>query len=439
MSAVLFNAEKIWTQSGWLENAGVLTGNGFIRSVGPAEELRASVSGEAVREHHFPGKALIPGTINVHNHSFQSLLRGFGDDLRFLEWRANSLYKYSPRIDREGVHTGALLAFGEMLKYGVTTVCDFFYLHDGGNENSRAVIQAAKELGINLVLARCMYDWRGAPARYLENPDDSFHRTVELHREFQSDPGVLVCPAPHSPHGASVEMFRAGVAAAAELGCKLHFHLAEEEYQVKELQEKQGFTMLEFLDQSGAANSSAVAVHCCWLNEEEIREMGRRGMGLAYCPASNMFLGDGVTPIPRFIEAGWKIGLGTDGGCTNSRTSVFDEMRTCALLHKVDRRDAAAVAAEQVFEMGTAGGGEVLGVPAGRLETGRRADFVVINPGDISLQPANRLIKNVVYSMAPSAIESVWVRGECVCREGRLLGLDEEKIVERVRRLTADW
>ncbi len=93
-------------------------------------------------------RAMLPGTVNAHNHSFQSLLRGFGDDLPFLEWRDRALYRFSPRLGREGVYTGALFAFAEMALHGVTTVCDFFYLNDGGNDNARAVIAAARALGM---------------------------------------------------------------------------------------------------------------------------------------------------------------------------------------------------------------------------------------------------------------------------------------------------
>src|SRR5258708_18422053 len=98
---------------------------------------------------------MLPGTVNAHNHSFQSLLRGFGDDLPFLEWRDRALYRYSPKLDQSGVFTGALFAFAEMALHGVTTVCDFFYLNDEGNENARAVVGAAQKLGMRVVLARC--------------------------------------------------------------------------------------------------------------------------------------------------------------------------------------------------------------------------------------------------------------------------------------------
>ncbi|MGH7300244.1 MAG: amidohydrolase family protein, partial [Candidatus Rokuibacteriota bacterium] len=104
------------------------------------------------------GKALLPGTVNAHCHTFQSLLRGLGDDLDFMAWRDRVLYPYSTRLDREGIYVGAAFAFAEMLLHGATTCVDFFYLQDGGNENAEAVIRAARDVGIRLVLARAMYD-----------------------------------------------------------------------------------------------------------------------------------------------------------------------------------------------------------------------------------------------------------------------------------------
>jgi cytosine/adenosine deaminase-related metal-dependent hydrolase len=120
---------------------GALVEDFAVRVLGGAIVAAGNRSGVAV-----PGddvldlgeRLMLPGTINAHNHSFQSLLRGFGDDLDFLSWRERALYRYSPEILRapDGVYTGALLAFAEMALHGVTTVCDFFYLNDGGNRSS---------------------------------------------------------------------------------------------------------------------------------------------------------------------------------------------------------------------------------------------------------------------------------------------------------------
>src|SRR2546430_1709866 len=268
-------------------------------------------------------RAMLPGTVNAHNHSFQSLLRGIGDDLPFLQWRERALYRYSPKLGQTGVFIGALFAFGEMALHGVTTVCDFFYLNDAGNENARAVIGAAHKLGMRVVMARSFYDWQGAPTGYRETPADATARFLELHHEFRSSPTVTVCAAPHSLHGASEAMIRAGVDAAREVGAPWHIHLAEEKYQVDEALKRYGRRPLFALDQMGLIDADLVAVHGCWFDASERALLAEKKGRLAYCPNSNMFLGDGVTDIVDLHARGVRIGLGTDGGCSNSRVSVF--------------------------------------------------------------------------------------------------------------------
>src|SRR5205814_9989022 len=131
--------------------------------------------------------AVVPGCVNADSHSFQALLRGFGDDLSFMRWRERVLYPFSERLDREAIRTGALFDFAEMARAGVTTVVDFFYLHDRGNENAIAVIEAAREIGIRIVVARSMYDWSGAPPRYLEPPDLAVRNARDLHAAVRGD------------------------------------------------------------------------------------------------------------------------------------------------------------------------------------------------------------------------------------------------------------
>ncbi len=115
--------------------------------------------------------------------------------------------------------------------------------------------------------------------------------------------------------------------------------------------------------------------------------MAERDVRLVYNPASNMFLGDGVTRIVDMQAAGIALGLGSDGGCSNNRVSVFDEMRMCALLQKVTHLSSEVVPAEAAFAMGTAGSAATLGLPAGRIAADYYADFVLLDMDDPSLQP----------------------------------------------------
>ena len=182
-----------------------------------------------------------------------------------------------------------------------------------------------------------------------------------------------------------------------------------------------GATPIRYLDRLGVLGPRMIGVHCVWLDDEEIALMGARGAGLAYCPGSNMFLGDGITRIPEMLRAGVRIGLGTDGGCTNNRLSVFDEMRTCSLLQRVRLLDGTALSAETAFALGTRDGGRPAAAsrPA-IIAAGQLADLVAIDLGHLSLQPRNDLLKSVVYAMSPQAVTDVWVHGRRVVEGGRL-------------------
>jgi 5-methylthioadenosine/S-adenosylhomocysteine deaminase len=411
--------------------------DGVIVTAGDRDPLVRDAPGEPVLD--LGRRAMLPGTVNAHNHSFQSLLRGFGDDLPFLQWRDRALYRFSGRLGVDGVYTGALFAFAEMALAGVTTVCDFFYLNDGGNDCARAVIAAARALGMRIVLARCFYDWEGAPRQYRETVTEAHDHFVQLHDEFRDARDVLVCPAPHSLHGASRAMIEAGAAAARAAGTRWHIHLAEEKYQVDDARQRYGTTPLRAIEQMGLIGDDLVAVHGCWFDEGERALLAEHGASLAYNPNSNMFLGDGVTDIVDLLTRGVRVALGTDGGCSNSRVSVFDEMRACALLQKVARLDGQAIDAETCFAMGTAGGGTVLGLPIGRLAVGQRADVVFVDLDDPSLWPEQSLAKNVVYSLSARAVSDVFVDGAPVVRDRRLVRVGLDEVQARVRALTADW
>ena len=424
--------DLVLTPHGWQAGRAVAITDGRIAAV---QAPGAPHAGDVV----LPGRALLPGTVNSHCHTFQSLLRGLGDDLDFMGWRDRVLYPCSERLDRAGIGLGAAFAFAEMLKAGVTTCVDFFYLQDNDNENAEAVIEAARAVGIRLVLARAMYDWDGAPARYRETPADAARRVRELIAAHRHDDRVVVQPAPHSPHGASPEMIRAGREVAEDENTVWHIHVAEGGYEGERTLREHGATPIRHLDRLGVLGPRMIGVHCVWLDDEEIALMGARGAGLAYCPGSNMFLGDGITRIPEMLKAGVRVGLGTDGGCTNNRVSVFDEMRTCSLLQRVRLLDGTALSADTAFALGTRAAARLLRLDAGVVAAGQLADLVAIDLNHLSLQPRNDLLKSVVYAMSPQAVADVWVHGRRVVEAGRLTTISEADVVARLAALTKGW
>jgi 5-methylthioadenosine/S-adenosylhomocysteine deaminase len=427
-------ADQTLVDGRFVPDLAVTVADGVVEAVGPTTEVPAGTQTERLA-----GRLLVPGTLNAHNHSFQSMLRGIADDCDFFTWRDRALYGYTPHMDAEAVYQGARFAFAEMIRNGVTTVCDFFYIHRDGNENDRAVVRAARDLGMRLVLARTMYDWEGAPVEYRETIDQAVGRTRELAEEYAGIADVHVCPAPHSPHAASPEMIQAGSRLAEELGTRFHIHVAEGRYERDQIRARSGLTPMRWLESLGLAMERMTAIHCVWLEDDDIHLMAERDVRLVYNPASNMFLGDGVTRIVDMLAAGVKIGLGSDGGCSNNRVSVFDEMRMCALLQKVTHLSSEVVPAEAAFAMGTVGSAATLDLPAGRVAPGHYADFVVLDRADPSLQPPWSYEKNVVYAMTPHAIREVIVGGRTVFRDGELTRVLWAEVLGGLEAVTAGW
>ena len=153
-----------------------------------------------------------------------------------------------------------------------------------------------------------------------------------------------------------------------------HIHVAEYRAEREQVEGRHGVTPVHYLRQLGVLGPRLVGVHCVWLDGGEVELLAERGARVAYCPSSNMILGDGVTRLREMRALGVPVALGTDGGCTNNRLSIFEEMRMAALLQKVTHLDGTAFTAEGVSS-GRAGGGEVLDLPIGEIAPGRLGDL----------------------------------------------------------------
>jgi 5-methylthioadenosine/S-adenosylhomocysteine deaminase len=189
----------------------------------------------------------------------------------------------------------------------------------------------------------------------------------------------------------------------------------------------------------GALDERIRIVHGVWLDDDEITSLARAGGGLIHCAGSNLFLGDGIAPIRKYLDAGVTVSLGCDSGSANNRVSIFSEMRLAATLQKGVATSSDVLTAATALRMGTAHGAQASGQPVGALDPGSYADLVALDLHDLSLQPQHNLARNLIYSLESRAIRHVYVGGEPVVRAGRLTRVDERSIVERVARVTASW
>lgn len=429
-------ASLIWAGEAFAEDLAILIEGDSIVKVVPSTEVVTPQVDE------WGEVAIVPGTVNAHGHSFQSLLKGYADDRSFESWRDDVLYPFSERLDEEAIYTGALFAFAEALLAGVTTTVDFFYLHDGGNANAMQVARAARDIGIRLVLARTFYDEdapTAAPARYREPVEAGAERTIALADAFRADPLIDVQPAPHSLHAAKPETIAAALQVAEQLDRPCHLHLAEASYERTLIESRYGTTPVRLLAKEGLLGPRLVAVHAVWLDDEEIDLIAEAGTGVVHCPGANAFLGDGIARVPEMLASGVRVGLGPDGGCANNRQSVFDEMRTASLVAKARLYDGGALDAKTVFRLGTVGGADLLQLPVGAIAPGRHADLVALDLEDLSLQPLEMLDRNIVSSMQATAIKRVMVAGRVVVEDGHLTQVDEDELRARIAATTRGW
>ena len=430
-------AELIWVGESFAADRALVVDGDRVASVA----RRDAIPPGATRE-DWGRVALVPGTVNAHGHAFQNLFKGFADDRRFESWRDAVLYPFSDRLDPEAIYTGALFAFAEAVVAGVTTTVDFFYLHDGGNDNAEQVVRAARDVGIRLVLARAFYDVDAptrAPDRYRENAADAARRCRELSRSHAGDPLVTVQPAPHSLHAVSLDTVAVAVDVAQDLGSAWHLHLAEAAYERDFVLRRHGSTPVRVLEREGLLNDGLVAVHAVWIDDEEIDLLAGAGAAVVHCPGANAFLGDGIARVPEMLDRGVRVALGPDGGCANNRQSVFEEMRAASLLAKARLCDGAALDAPTAFALGTRAGGDVLGLPVGSFEEGSYADVVALDLDDLSLQPLATLERQVVHSMQATAIERVMVGGEVVAERGAPTRVDPADVRAGVADVTGRW
>lgn len=383
--------------------------------------------------------AVIPGFVNTHTHSMQSLMRGIGDDTDLLIWLREKVYRCCDRMSEEDVYLASLLTFTEMLENGITSVVDFFYVHNGANGGAEAVIRAAQDVGIRLVLARTMMDWDQAPDCIRESVDVAEKNFLQLYQSHQPTDRLRICLAPHSAYGASTKMIEMTHALSQSLRIPCHMHVSDSLSAMELTRKITGKDYVAYLDDLGVLDDRFVAVHCIHCDEEAQRRIVAAGAKVSHNPVSNMFLGEPAAPIVSLLKKGVTVGLGTDGAASNNRLSILHEMKTAALHQKSANRDPQALTAGEAFHMATAAGAVLADLPVGDLKPGLAADFVTISLDDTALIPEHQMLSHLVYAFTERAIESVYIAGECVVRNGRACRVDHAQLRRQANAVTAAW
>jgi 5-methylthioadenosine/S-adenosylhomocysteine deaminase len=398
-----------------------------LLAVGPADQVQQRFRGRS--EMDLAGFLVLPGLINTHTHAAMTCFRGLADDLPLLSWLYEVIVPAEAvHVNPEMVYWGTLLAGVEMLKNGVTTFCDGYFFEE-------AAARAALDCGMRAILGQGVLDF---PTPDQPDPSRSRERVESFLRSFPGSTDRLrpsiFCHAPYTCHAETLQWAKS---LSKEHGMLFQIHLSETAAEVEGIIQEHGERPSLYLDRLGILDAQTLCAHAVWLEPEEIQLLATRQVRISHNAESNMKLGSGIAPIPQMLTAGIKIGLGTDGCASNNNLDLFSEMDKVAKLHKVIHRNPIVCPAPQVLAMATRGGAAALGWDdqIGSLEVGKKADLIAIDCNQPHLTPLYDPASHLVYAVKGSDVRHVWVNGEQVVRDRRVLKANEAEVIAAVKAL----
>jgi formimidoylglutamate deiminase len=400
-------------------------------------------------------KAVIPGFVNVHSHSFQRLIRGksesrvtSGND--FWSWRG-TMYHAAAHLTPQDVYDVARMAFLEMVQAGTTTVGEFHYLHtdpdgrpyDDPNLLSKQVIAAARSVGIRIVLLRSAYLRSGyelppdpGQTRFRENASAFLHNSEELIHEFDSDrEGVRFGIAPHSIRAVPLDTLHQIADWARERHLPLHMHVSEQIAENQACLREYGSTPVALLEREGLLGADFTAIHAIHITDEEIAMLADAKTIICSCPTTERNLGDGILAADKIMQAKIRVALGSD---SQAQIDPLEDARELDYHLRLNQQQRAILdqiyeesLSARLFDCATLNGARALNVPAGALSAGLSADFVTLDRNDPSIagHSAEDLLPMLTFGLNRSAIRDVFVNGRQILRDGRH-ALEEEIVAK---------
>ena len=409
--------------------------DGEIAAVGESADLERRF--EAPQTRNSKGLHLIPGLVNTHNHLFQVFARTKGKDLPFVDWIETALRPLIDRLDEEAAYLAAMIGCLEAVRSGTTTILDYMYVanHPGLCDG---VLRAFDEIGLRGILGRGFntletMPW-GVPSTSYEPVGPALDDLARLQCIAEPNARLSVVLAP----GAVWSMSAEGVAAAVDLqrqGMLVTLHLQENEIDDQHCLKMHGQRAVPFLAGAGLLGPNFLAVHAVQMLPEDMALFRVHDVAVSHNPASNMILGSGVARVTEMLDSGLRVGLATDGAASNDSQSMIEAMKLTALLQKGFQRDTSALGAQRALEMATRTGASAVGMGdlTGSLETGKRADFVLLDMERPNTFPAADFAAALVYAGEPGNVTAAAVDGEFIYDGGVFTRVDQAALLRQAR------
>ncbi len=367
------------------------------------------------------GRTVIPGLINGHAHLPMTLFRGLADDEDLDDWLQHTIFPAEAmNVDEEFVRCGTRVGLVELIRGGITTVCDMYYYED-------AIAEELAATGLRGLLGQVLIDF---PAPDAADHIAAMHSVSRFVERWQGHRLITPAIAPHAPYTVGDEHLIEAHQFALERDCPLMIHLAESRHELLESIRLKGVRPVEHLARLGVLNERMIAAHVVWADDHELDLLAKYGVGVVHNPQSNMKLASGAAPLPQMLSRDMAVGLGTDGSASNNDLSLWEEIDTAAKLHKLITADPKVVSAQEAFELATIRGARALHMESqiGSLEVGKRADVVVLETDPIDQVPLSSIYSTLVYATKATDVCDVMVDGRVLLRDRQLTTIDETTI-----------
>ena len=408
-----------------IDDGAVAVKGDTIAAVGPRVEIEAKYV--AATQIDARGRLVLPGFINGHTHVPMTLFRGLKDDVVLDDWLRKYIFPAEAKnVTEDFVRWGTRLAAAEMIRSGITTFADMYYFED-------AIAEETKAVGMRGVLGETFIDF---PAPDNKTEAEMLAYTEKFLRRWQGDPLIHAAAAPHSIYTCSQKTLQDAATLARKYNAPILIHVAEMKKELDDSRAQNGTTPVQYLNRIGILGPDVLAAHCIYVDDTDRQLLAEKHVGCVHNPSSNMMLSSGVAPVIEERAAGIAVGLGTDGPAgSNNDLNLMEEMDLAAKLQKITKMDPRALGAQAVVEMATIEGAKALHMDKeiGSLETGKKADVILIGLDQPNAVPMFDVYSQLAYSLKASDVETVVIGGRIIMRDHRLLTLKESEAIAKAR------
>jgi len=381
---------------------------------------------------------VLPGLVNAHHHFYQTLTRAHPAAINkeLFPW-LQALYPIWARLKPAHLKVAAKLALVELMLSGCTTAADHHYLYPEGLENAIDIeAEAAREIGMRMTITRgsmnlSQKDGGLPPDSVVQSADDILadsERVLKLFHDPKPGAQIRVALAPCSPFSIDKRLMIDTAKLAERYDCQLHTHLCETADEERFCLEAYGQRPVDLLEETGWLSKRTWLAHGIHFNDEEIGRLGRAGVGVGHCAASNMVLASGICRTCELERAGAAVGLGVDGSASNDASNMMEAVRHALMIGRL-RYGASAITHLDVLRWGTEGSARCLGRDdIGAIEAGRQADLALFRLDAPRFSGAQDPLAALVLCGAHSA-DRVMIGGAWRVVDGEPVGVDLQKLI----------